>query len=493
MLANRNVFISHSSHATDNGFISQIIAALRGTTFHPVLAENLSQPLAQLGEKVKSLIDTCGCFLAIITQNTQDSQWVQQELGYAYERHRHRDKPIAVLVQEGQLLGGFYTGLEYFSFTNDTFERTVKDAIRYFDKVDRGELEFDLRVEDDRALRAMVDTLRSETKAKATSELLGHIEPMLDTIITQFATAFMDPELGIMSRSGLDNFSIRTETFVELIRELSTSLTQPQLERALDRAGAAAGRSFGADFSDQVLLKNRVAVASYKDLIGFWLYYDQTSGWGVPRSHNDIFPTISIEFSNSFLVRKLPRTTSHAYCAFLSGYIDGFLQYTLRRVSRSVEEAGKHFRDKTYASSEVEHSAIDDRKCRFTLTCRLEPPELQIAFDHLFAAELANASGDAVRCINHARAAMEFGVKAELGVSAGAHNSFHEMMKQVFEGSRAQQLAERFRTVKQYREVYGEMSASIHQLIEPDADECREMILLVDQFLNGLERTRSTS
>jgi len=489
MLTNHDVFISHSNNPFDKGLVARLVESLRATTFQPILAEALAQPLSPLGEKVKNLIDGCGCFMAIVTSTSQDSQWVQQELGYAYRRHHERDKPIAVLVQEGQMLGGFYTGLEYFVFADDAFEKTVNEAIRYFEKVHRGELELDLHVKEDQALRTMVDTLRTETKTKATNALLGHIEPMLEDIITNFATAFMNPELGIMTRSGLDNFSMRTETFVELMHELSSVLSKPQLERALDRAGASAGRSFGADFCDEVLLKNRVAVAGYKDLIGFWLYYDQTSGWGVPRSSPDSFPSIAIEFNNSFLVRKLPRATSHAYCAFLAGYIDGFLQFTLRRVSRCVEEAGRKFRDEKYAANFVTHVAIDEHRCRFSLTCRVESPALTTAFDHLFAAELANASGDAIRCLNHARAAMEFGVKGELRVSAEAHNSFHEMMKQLFDDARSQQLALAFRSPKQYREIYGQMSASIHQLVEADEKECRKMILIVDEFLNALERT----
>src|ERR1043165_4743172 len=219
-LANRSVFISHSASALDTAFTNRIANAFRGGMFHPVVAEELPSPTTPLAQKVKTLIDSCACFMAIVTANAQDSQWVQQELGYAYQRHNQHEKPIAVLVQDGLSLGGFYTGLEYFSFSEENFDRAIREAIKYFERVDRGEFELELRVEDDTALRAMIDTLRAETKAEATRELLHHIEPMLDNIITQFATAFVDPELGIMSRSGLDNFSMRTETFVDLMDEL---------------------------------------------------------------------------------------------------------------------------------------------------------------------------------------------------------------------------------------------------------------------------------
>ena len=74
-----------------------------------------------------------------------------------------RDRVIRreLLVQEGQSVGGFYTGLEYFVFTDEGFEKTVAEALRYFDKVDRGELTQELRTESDVALREMVERRRA--------------------------------------------------------------------------------------------------------------------------------------------------------------------------------------------------------------------------------------------------------------------------------------------------------------------------------------------
>src|SRR5437763_15384898 len=115
MLTNHNVFVSHSTNRLDASFTNRVLASFRESSFHPILAEDVTSPLTPLAQKVKTLIDTCGCFMAIVTPSAYDSQWVQQELGYLYQRHVEHGKPIAVLVQEGVSLGGFYTGLEYFS------------------------------------------------------------------------------------------------------------------------------------------------------------------------------------------------------------------------------------------------------------------------------------------------------------------------------------------------------------------------------------------
>lgn len=487
-LANHDIFISHSNE--DAGLIERLLNVLQSTAFKGVIAQRLTEPSSPIAEKVASHIDSCGCFLAVFTEKAQASQWVQHELGYVYRGGGERDKPVAVLVKDDLVLGGFYTGLEYFNFTDETFEKTVGDAVRYFEKLDHGDLKVELRVESDAALRKMIDELRADTLMNATKELREHIEPLLDSIVANFATAFMKPELGIMARSGLDNFFIRTETFIDLMNEISAPLKESgKLGRALERAGTIAGRSFGADFCDQVLLKNKVAVESYQDLIDFWLYYDQTSGWGELIRCNEVFPAIAIEFANSFLVRRLPRGNSHQYCDFLRGYINGFLQFTLRRVPRCVRQADRIFHDSTYSANTVTHTAIDGHRCRFALNAHRELRKLRNAFDRVFSAELANNAGDSIRCLNNLRAAMELGVKGLLEISEDDHKSFHVMVKELFTQQRAQRLTDEFRPLSVYRDLYGQISADIHRVEEPDESECRKMILMVDEFLNALERT----
>lgn len=484
---NKRVFISHSGADPDELLLPRLRDRLSRGGFEPVVAEHYSDPMTQLGEKVRDLIENCDFFLALLTMSGHSSEWVQQELGFAYKHHR-RDKIITVLVQDGVALGGFYTGLEYFLFNESTFDRNVESVVSYFDRELRGETQLSLSLQHDAELRKTIDKLRTETKETAISQLMGHIGPVLDSVITDFSTAFQDPELGIMTRTGLDNFSMRTETFVSLMDAIQEQLAEVPLGRALYRAGMQAGRTFGADFCDHVLLENRVTVSSYVDLLEFWLYYDQTSGWGRPRLAKGL-PEVLIDMKNSFLVRKSGRNKAHRYCDFFRGYVDGFLQFTMRRVPRYVREARVVFDDATYSPRSVTHEAGFEHECRLRVHISEEDVTLAPAFEHLFKAGIANALGDGLRCVNHSRAAMEFGIKGKLGLKAGDHTSFHEMIRQFFSDEKAaRQMTEAFAAPKHYREIYGQLSASIHQLLEPGPDECRSAIVAVDEFLCGLER-----
>jgi TIR domain len=484
---NRRVFISHSNVDPDVSLLPLLLAKLNEAGFRPVVAEHATRPMEQLGEKVREMIESCGFFLTLLTAPGQSSVWIQQELGFAY-KHLKRDKTIAVLVQEGVGLGGFYTGLEYFLFENATFERTVETVISYFSRVINGEIQVTLLPKKDTELRKTIDRVRTETKEMAISQLMGNVGSVLDSVITSFATAFQDPDSGIMTRCGLDNFSMRTETFVYLMDAVRKELKDSLLDRSLYRAGLQAGRSFGADFCDHVLLKNRVTVDSYDDLLQFWLYYDQTSGWGRPRLVRGL-PDVLIEIDNSFLVRKSGRNTPHRYCDFIRGYVDGFLQFTMRRVSRYVREAGFNFKGSIFTPSVVKHEPGLEHQCLLRVGIAEEDPRLTPAFDHLFRAGIANVLGDGLRCVNQGRAAMEFGVKGMLGLGIGDHTSFHEMVRQLFPDEQAaSRLAMYFGSPKHYREVYGQLSGTIHQLEEPGRDECRTSVLTVDEFLSGIER-----
>lgn len=497
--ANRRIFISHSNSESDNSLVARLMEKLNRAGFEPVLSEHARSPMTQLGEKVRDAIESCYFFLALLSVSGHSSDWIQQELGFAYNHHLRR-KIIAVLVEDGVGLGGFYTGLEYFLFkTNatedrdeepkeDTFDHNVESVILYFERVIKGEVQVNLSPQADVELRKTIDRLRADTKEKAVQQLMEHMEPVLDSVITTFATAFQDPELGIMTRTGLDNFFMRTETFVALMDVIQDQLSDVPLDRALYRAGMEAGRTFGADFCDHVLLENRVAVSGYDDLLKFWLYYDQTSGWGRPQLLRGL-PDVLIEIKNSFLVRKSGRDKPHRYCAFIRGYVDGFLQFTMRRVSRYVREAGLNFREPTYSPRKVEHEAGLEHECRLRVSIDREDTDLAPAFDHIFEAGLANELGHWLRCVNHCRAAMEFGIKGKLGVAVGDHASFHAMMKQFFLDERlAHLMTNEFGSPRHYRDLYGQLSGSIHQFLELGPEECRSAIVAVDEFLCGLER-----
>jgi predicted hydrocarbon binding protein len=483
---NKRVFLSHTHGELDTSLVARAVTALEGQGFEVVLGESLHNPMEPPGEKVRLLIEDCDFFLGIVTQDGRSSEWLQQELGLAYS-HR-ANKKIGVFVQEGASLGGLYSGLEYFAFREHDFEHNLESLVSYFERAQRGEAHLTIGLKRDKELRNIIDRLRNETRREVVASLLSTMESNVESFLDSLGTALQDPEEGILTKTGLDNFSMRTETFISLMDNMQSILSDDQLQSSLYRSGMEAGRTFGSDFCEHVLLGNKVSASSYKDFLEFWLYYDQTSGWGKPKLLSGL-PEIRIEIRNSFLVRKSGRRNPHRYCSFLKGYIDGFLQFAMRRIPRHVHEAGVYFSEPFYTSRQVEHEAGWDQQCVFKVRVVEETPALSGAFDHLFKAGLAHALGDGLRCIQHCRAAMEFGVKRTLDRKDSDPGSFHEMVKQVFAEERAvHQLMRTFRSPKHYREVYGQLSKYIHELIEPDRSACRQTVLDVDEFLNALER-----
>src|SRR5207245_8961078 len=93
----RRVFISHSNSSQDRALLPHLLESLTNAGLTPIVAEHTSEPMSQLGEKVRDLIESCDFFLALLTDSGQNSVWIQQELGFAF-KYLQREKRIAVLV-----------------------------------------------------------------------------------------------------------------------------------------------------------------------------------------------------------------------------------------------------------------------------------------------------------------------------------------------------------------------------------------------------------
>jgi TIR domain len=110
------IFLSHNTR--DRAWCEWLMreAALQGIM--PYLAEHDVQAGKSLAEKVEAAIDASVAVVVLITDNSVNSQYVQQEIGYA----RKAKKLIIPVVQTGisaeQL--GMLQGVEYVSFDFDS-------------------------------------------------------------------------------------------------------------------------------------------------------------------------------------------------------------------------------------------------------------------------------------------------------------------------------------------------------------------------------------
>lgn len=80
------IFLSHNSH--DSAWCEQLATEAKALGILTYLAERNVQPGADLAEKIQSAIRRCSAFLVLITDNSVNAPYVQQEIGYAIANNK---------------------------------------------------------------------------------------------------------------------------------------------------------------------------------------------------------------------------------------------------------------------------------------------------------------------------------------------------------------------------------------------------------------------
>ena len=88
------IFLSHSTK--DLSLVRQLEKQLDNYGIRVVVAEEIRTPGAELKEKFESLIRDCGIFVALLTEESANSQWVLYETDYA----KQINKPMILLKEQ---------------------------------------------------------------------------------------------------------------------------------------------------------------------------------------------------------------------------------------------------------------------------------------------------------------------------------------------------------------------------------------------------------
>ena len=96
------IFISYDTN--DEELVTKITDSLTRIGLEPFKVPDHISVNADLGDKVVEAIKDSNCFVPIITQTSIKSQWVNQEIGYAYSRD---ELPIFPIVEKGLQINGF--------------------------------------------------------------------------------------------------------------------------------------------------------------------------------------------------------------------------------------------------------------------------------------------------------------------------------------------------------------------------------------------------
>lgn len=155
------VFISHSVGPVEIPVVNHLSASLTGAGVHSYLALYDRQPGNQLSSKVRAHIDSSDALLALITKRGADSDWVQNEVGFAIGR----SKPVIPLVEKGIKPGAMLQGQEYFEFDPSTPNGGVDNVTNYLSWI---KSQKELAMANERAARAETRAAQAKTEADQT-------------------------------------------------------------------------------------------------------------------------------------------------------------------------------------------------------------------------------------------------------------------------------------------------------------------------------------
>jgi len=107
------LFISHSEEDESLARIFKIVATDAGVI--PYLFEDDTQPGKSLIDKIEKRINECDCMLALLTKNSKNKTWVQQEMAYA----KAKGKDVIPIIEPGLEFNlGILQGIEYIDISD---------------------------------------------------------------------------------------------------------------------------------------------------------------------------------------------------------------------------------------------------------------------------------------------------------------------------------------------------------------------------------------
>lgn len=119
------VFISHSKD--DVGIVKALYSTLKQSGINVYVAEFYPEPGKRLSEKISRNIESSDCVLALLTQESIGSTWVQQEIGIA----ERANKLIIPVIEKGVRITGVLEGREHIRLDRENLWDTIEHINEY--------------------------------------------------------------------------------------------------------------------------------------------------------------------------------------------------------------------------------------------------------------------------------------------------------------------------------------------------------------------------
>ena len=112
-------FLSYSTQ--EESFVRSLFDSLLTVGAGPYVAEWDDRSGESLATKIENNISDCVCFVVLLTESSNSSSWVHEEIGFA----QALKKPIIPVVERGVRIRGFLEGKEWIQFEKYNFDYTI--------------------------------------------------------------------------------------------------------------------------------------------------------------------------------------------------------------------------------------------------------------------------------------------------------------------------------------------------------------------------------
>lgn len=201
----------------------------------------------------------------------------------------------------------------------------------------------------------------------------------------------LDSKKGQITRSGIRHVVLRVATLRSILGRIPRD--------GLDLLGKDIGASAASDLMEHTIEAKGLIPKSSRALVTLWNFWDSTGGWGrfslEQPEQGRLSDTWTIRVNNSCFVNRSESDPiqRHRDCAFRCGYIHGFLDVALKRLTEIIFALEPADRASVtlpeYARvQKVEHSADDVNDVDF-FTVSFKAEQLSNALQHLRGAQEA--------------------------------------------------------------------------------------------------------
>lgn len=273
----------------------------------------------------------------------------------------------------------------------------------------------------------------------------------------------------------VSRITLRTATLQFLLNRFREEVKGKRYEEVLRKAGEIAGESFACDLINFLIKHNKLA-KNERVLMNLWQEFDNIAGWGkfnIDYKGND---KIVVDVEDNFLTRELDED-KHRHCAFMMGYVEGFLWTALKEHYRLFERMVVVPSNPPRTVFKIASDCGRD-SCRFI--AELRPEQLQGAFESFYDSKNKLREGKLDEAARLLRTSVELAFKEKIGLDKNDSTS----VLQIADSFKEKNIPLKYRVIS---DIYASTSRVVHGSKRSSKEKIAEFQSKWNDILKDLE------